>query len=64
MSQPFGLFKGERTYLVEADGAGSVFSMTEVYTGPLAGLITKTIPDMTDSFDKFADGLKTAAEGG
>ena len=38
--------------------------MTEVYTGPLAGLITKTIPDMTDSFDKFADGLKSAAEGG
>ena len=61
---PLGLFKGERTYLVESDGAGSVFSMTEVYTGPLAGLITKTIPDMTDSFNKFADGLKTAAEGG
>ncbi|MDH3194154.1 MAG: SRPBCC domain-containing protein [Acidimicrobiia bacterium] len=60
---PFGLFKGERTYLVEPDGAGSVFSMTELYTGPLAGLITKTIPDMTDSFDKFADGLKAAAEG-
>ena len=60
---PFGLFKGERTYLVEPDGAGSVFSMTEVYTGPLAGLITKTIPDMTDSFDKFADGLKATAEG-
>ena len=60
---PFGLFKGERTYVVEPDGAGSVFSMTEVYTGLLAGLITKTIPDMTESFDKFADGLKAAAEG-
>jgi hypothetical protein len=28
----------------------------------LSGLITRTIPDMTDSFDQFADGLKTAAE--
>jgi len=29
---------------------------------PLAGLITKAIPDLTPSFDTFADGLKTAAE--
>jgi hypothetical protein len=28
----------------------------------LSGLITKTIPDMTDSFNQFADGLKAAAE--
>jgi hypothetical protein len=28
----------------------------------LSGLITRTIPDMTDSFNQFADGLKTAAE--
>ena len=31
-------------------------------SGPLSGLITRTIPDMTDSFNQFADGLKTAAE--
>ena len=31
-------------------------------SGPLSGLIVRTIPDMTDSFDQFADGLKTAAE--
>jgi uncharacterized protein YndB with AHSA1/START domain len=59
---PFGLFKGERTYrLVERDGS-TEFSMTEEFTGPLARLITKAIPDMTDSFNQFADGLKTAAE--
>ena len=28
----------------------------------LSGLITRTIPDMTDSFNQFTDGLKTAAE--
>ena len=38
------------------------FSMTEEFTGPLAGLITTAIPDMTESFNQFADGLKTAAE--
>ena len=34
----------------------------KVFLGPLAPLITKSIPDMTDSFEQFADGLKSAAE--
>ena len=38
--------------------------MTEVLFGPLSGLITKSIPDMTDSFNQFADGLKAASESG
>ena len=60
---PFGLFRGERTYLVrEREGGGSTFSMTEEFSGPLAGLITKVVPDMSDSFARFADGLKRAAE--
>lgn len=59
---PFGLFKGERTYtLAPADG-GTEFTMTEEYSGLLSGLIVKSIPDMTDSFEQFADGLKRAAE--
>lgn len=57
-----GLFKGERTYrLDERDGA-TEFSMTEQFTGLLSGLITRAIPDMTDSFNQFADSLKSAAE--
>jgi hypothetical protein len=36
--------------------------MVEAFTGPLAGLITKAIPDLTASFDMFADCLKEAAE--
>lgn len=59
---PLGLFKGERTYLIEGKDGSSEFSMTEVFSGPLSGLITKAIPDMTESFNQFADGLKRAAE--
>jgi hypothetical protein len=36
--------------------------MTEEFSGPLAGLITKAIPDLTESFNQFADGLKASAE--
>ena len=32
------------------------------YTGPLAGLITKSIPDLAPSFTRFADGLKRRVE--
>ena len=60
---PLGLFKGQRTYTLTPNDSGATdFSMVEEFTGPLAPLITKTIPDMTESFDKFADGLKIAAE--
>ncbi len=59
---PLGLFKGERTYrLDERDGA-TEFSMTEAFSGLLAGAFTKAIPDLTESFNLFADSLKTAAE--
>lgn len=60
---PLGLFKGERTYRLTPQSDGSTeFSMEEVYTGMMAPLITKSIPDMTESFAEFADGLKAAAE--
>jgi len=59
---PLGLFKGERTYLVQPREGVTHFEMTEEYTGLLAGLFTKAIPDLTASFNVFADSLKTAAE--
>jgi len=60
---PLGLFKGVRTYLVTAnDDGSSEFSMEEVFSGLMEPLISKSIPDMTESFDQFADGLKAAAE--
>ena len=62
---PLGLFKGVRTFTVtQQDSGGTVFSMEEVYSGALAGMITKSIPDMTDSFEQFAEGLKQEAEKG
>jgi hypothetical protein len=62
-SMPLGLFTGTRTFTLSelADGRCD-FTMVEEFGGPLAGLITKAIPDLTDSFDLFADGLRAAAE--
>ena len=61
---PLGLFKGVRTFeLTPNDDGTTKFSMEEVYSGLMAPMITKSIPDMTDSFEQFADGLKAAAEG-
>jgi uncharacterized protein YndB with AHSA1/START domain len=59
---PLGLFKGERTYLLEPREGVTHFEMTEEYTGLLAGLFTKAIPDLTESFNVFADSLKAVAE--
>jgi hypothetical protein len=36
--------------------------MREEYTGPLAGLIGKSIPDLGPSFTQFANGLKQRVE--
>jgi hypothetical protein len=60
---PLGLFKGERTYTLEPAGDGATrFTMREEYTGPLLGMIWKSIPDLGPSFEEFANGLKAAAE--
>ncbi len=63
-SMPLGLFTGTRTYDVEHLGSGSCrFSMTEAFGGPLAPLISRFIPDLTESFEVFAESLRRAAEG-
>lgn len=60
---PLGLFTGTRTYtLAEEQGATTVV-VRETYTGPLAGLIGRSIPDLQPSFDAFVAGLRRAAEG-
>ena len=60
---PLGLFKGVRTYTLDAIGAGSTrFTMREVYSGPLLGVIGKSIPDLGPSFTQFAHGLKRETE--
>lgn len=59
---PLGLFKGERTYLLTPRDGGVEFSMTEEFTGLMAPLITKSIPDMQPAFEEFAACLKRRAE--
>ena len=62
---PLGLFTGTRTYTLSPRAGGLIeFTMREVYTGLLAPLITKSIPDLQPSFEQFADGLRRLAEGG
>lgn len=60
---PLGLFKGERTYELHSLGAKGVeFTMRESFTGFLAPLIAKSIPDLQPAFDAFAACLKARAE--
>ncbi|HEX3874270.1 MAG TPA: SRPBCC domain-containing protein [Solirubrobacteraceae bacterium] len=59
---PLGLFTGERTYTLQTEDGRTRFTMREQYTGPLAGMIFKSIPDLGPSFRQFADGLKQQAE--
>ena len=61
---PFGLFKGVRTFLVTEQRDGTCgFATEEVYSGLIEPIISRSIPDMTDSFEQFANGLKETAEG-
>jgi uncharacterized protein YndB with AHSA1/START domain len=61
---PLGLFRGVRTYSLTPDGGGTVFRMREEYTGPMLGLVWRSMPDLQPSFDKFASGLKRRVESG
>ena len=61
---PLGLFKGVRTFTLVQAGPGRVtFTLHEIFSGPMLRLIGKSIPDMTDAFNKFGSGLKNKAEG-
>jgi hypothetical protein len=61
---PLGLFTGRRTYeLTPAGNGNTTYSMREEFTGLMAPLITKSIPDMTENFTEFAAALAAAAEG-
>jgi hypothetical protein len=61
---PLGLFKGVRTFALVPDGAATRFTMREEYSGPLLGLIWRSMPDLGPSFEQFARGLKAKAERG
>jgi hypothetical protein len=60
---PLGLFTGTRNFVLTPTASGDVtFAMDETYRGPLAPLITRSIPDLPPAFDTFAADLKRRAE--
>lgn len=59
---PLGLFTGRRTFTLAPAGEETDFSVQEVFSGPLAGLIGRSMPDLQPSFEQFADALKQTAE--
>ena len=61
---PLGLFKGVRTFALTPNGTTTRFTMREEYTGPMLGLIWRSMPDLGPSFEQFARGLKQRAEQG
>jgi hypothetical protein len=60
----FGLAVIERTYALDAqDDGGTVLTVREDHTGPLAGLLDRSTPDLNPSFRQFCAGIKAKAEG-
>ena len=59
---PLGLFTGVRQFTLTPSGSGTEFHMHEEFSGVLAPLIGKSIPDLQPSFEQFADGLRALAE--
>jgi hypothetical protein len=54
----------EATSVIAAADGGTTFQVREEYTGPLLGLIWRSMPDLGPSFGRFARGLKLRVESG
>lgn len=59
---PFGLFTGRRRFMLTPDGATTSLHMREDFTGPLAGMIWNSMPDLQPSMDRLIDAITTAAQ--
>jgi hypothetical protein len=60
---PLGLFTGERTFTLAPRADGAVdFAMRETFTGWLAFLMNRSLPDLQPEFEAFAAALKREAE--
>lgn len=59
---PMGLFTGVRRFRLSGTDGGTRFDMSETFSGPLSGLITRMMPDLTASFERFAAALARDAE--
>jgi hypothetical protein len=60
---PFGAAVIERTYHLDAqDDGGTVLTIREDHSGPLAGLLGRSTPDLNPSFRQFCAGIRTVCE--
>ncbi|MCB0034736.1 MAG: SRPBCC domain-containing protein [Anaerolineales bacterium] len=60
---PFGLFKSERTHtLTPQPSGGTLFHTEEIFSGLLLPIFGRSLPDLSASFEAFAQGLKQRAE--
>jgi hypothetical protein len=60
---PLGLFTGTRTFTLTPRPDGTVaFDMREEFSGLLASLITRSMPDLQSTFEDFARDLRRHAE--
>ena len=58
-----GLYKGVRTFtLTSQNESTTILHVQELFTGLLLGVFKQNIPDLTDAFENFAQGLKERAE--
>ena len=55
-------FKGVRTFTLTARDGGTDFTMSEVFTGSMMGMIEPKLPDFRPGFTRFAADLKATAE--
>ncbi|RBY77596.1 hypothetical protein DQ238_14365 [Geodermatophilus sp. TF02-6] len=60
---PFGLAVIDRTYRLDGQDGGTVLTVREDQTGPLAFVTERSTPDLDPSFRQFCAGLKAVAEG-
>lgn len=59
---PLGLFRGDRRFTLTPSAGGIQVTVREEYTGPLLGLIWRTMPALHQSFSQFTAGLKARVE--
>lgn len=59
---PLGLFRGVRTFTLTPLGRMTHMHVREDFTGPLLGLLRKTIPDWERAFAGYVPAVKKRAE--
>ena len=61
-AMPLGMFKGERTFRLTPKDGGTQVYCGEEFSGWMLFAFGKTVPDLSDAFRVFGEGLKARAE--